>query len=894
MNNLGLLLLGAAARGAALVVVGLGLGWAFRRKGPAAAATLAFATLVSMVGISALGASPWPRWFDVTPPARVETADRTDVLVTGAIGSTSPPGGLDPGDPSLPVAKIEAPDSGIAGALRLLGRVMLSPSVSEPEEGWRWPAWIAVAAVVGVGFGIGRFALGLAAVAALRRSSRPLDDPDLLELATILRQRLGVRRPVELRLEPGLAMPATIGWRRPVILLPPDWSGWDDRERRVVLSHELAHIRRDDYLAGIGAQLSLALQFYHPLAHWLAGRHRLGQELAADAWGAQLSGGNRPYLTALARLALRNEPRPVGWAARSFSPARGTFLRRIEMLRDARELSPAPLSRRSRAMALGGLALAVLTLAGFRAAGPHTEVLAAMPAQEGGDALAGGYIPADAGMVAVIRPAEMMISPDLKRLLESFDAQRRAGDRRVVSPLDAEQITLVWLAGDAKRDTNPSGTIIRTTRPQDWKAHAAEIIGAETEEVRFGETTYVRQTGGMRSAYAAVDDRTILLAEEPVLLRMLVARPGATEGAPWAEAWKGIKKGQMAVAIDPSWLLGKLQPMIAGRPAGAGSPFDGFEPLLSKAHGYAVGVDLLQGIRVDGIASCNTDPGAKQVADTIRAGLTLARNTLASTRGLAARDGQSEAKILLDLADPVLEVAEVKVEGRTVRLTAASPLKPGQFAAALAPAVQAQRSSAKRMQSINNMKQIGLAFHNYAQAHDGRFPTSVMIGPDGKTPYSWRVAVLPYLEQNELYKQYNFNEPWDGPNNRKLLDKMPPTFLHPDGDRKSSSYYMPSNPRAMGDAPGGGLISSITDGLSYTIALVEARRDIPWTKPEDIPVPVPADGPNAPLPKLGGFAPDIFNALFSDGAVRTIKNSIAPDTLKAFFSKDGGEVIQAF
>ena len=148
MNNLGLLLLGAAARGAALGVVGLGLGWAFRRKGPAAAATLAFATLVSMVGISALGASPWPRWFDVSPPARVETAERTDVLATGAIGSTSPPRGLDPGDPSLPVAKIEAPDSGIAGALRLLGRAMMSPSVSEPEEGWRWPAWIAVAAVV--------------------------------------------------------------------------------------------------------------------------------------------------------------------------------------------------------------------------------------------------------------------------------------------------------------------------------------------------------------------------------------------------------------------------------------------------------------------------------------------------------------------------------------------------------------------------------------------------------------------------------------------------------------------------------------------------------------------------------------------------------------------------
>ncbi len=362
---------------------------------------------------------------------------------------------------------------------------------------------------------------------------------------------------------------------------------------------------------------------------------------------------------------------------------------------------------------------------------------------------------------------------------------------------------------------------------------------------------------------------------------------------PWAEAWKGIKKGQIAVALDPSWLLGKLQPMLAGRPAGAGSPFDGFEPLLSKAHGYAVGVEVVQGVRVDGIASCNTDPGAKQVADTIRAGLTLARNTLASFRGPAARDGQPEAaKILLDIADPVLEAAEVKVEGRTVHLTATSALKSGQFAAALAPAFQAQRSTARRMQSTNNMKQLGLAFHNYAQVNKGQFPTSVMIGPDGKTPYSWRIAVLPYLEQNDLYKQYNFNEPWDGPNNRKLLDKMPVIFHHPDGDGKSSSYYLPVNAHAVG-SPQPSDIAKMTDGLSNTILLVEARREIPWTKPEDIPVPVPTDGPDAPLPKLGGFSTDGYNAAFADGAVKFLKDSIDPETLKALFSKDGGELMQA-
>ncbi len=446
MNDLGLLLLGASVRGTLLVLFGLVLGWTLRRKGPAASATVALATLLGMVGLSALGAMPWPRWWDVGAAARVEAPNPTGIAPVGPVVDAAKLVAVDGTAGETTVLPPGSPETGIGGALRLLGQSLMNSPATGRDDGWRWPAWLALASIIGVAFGVGRFGLGLAAVGALRSRSEAVDDPDLLELTAILRQRLGVGRPVELRMAPGLTMPATIGWRRPAILLPPDWAAWDDRERSVVLSHELAHIRRGDYLAGVWAQLGLALQFYHPLAHWLAHRHRLGQELAADAWGAHLSGGSRAYLTALARMALRNEPRPVGWAARSFSPARGTFLRRIEMLRDARDLSPAPLSRRSRAMALGGLALAVLALAGFRAAGPRAEALATMQADEPRDLLASGYIPADAAMVAVVRPAEIMAVPDLRRLIESFNAAPKTAIDHAFSPLDAEQITLVWLA----------------------------------------------------------------------------------------------------------------------------------------------------------------------------------------------------------------------------------------------------------------------------------------------------------------------------------------------------------------------------------------------------------------------------------------------------------------
>ena len=79
----------------------------------------------------------------------------------------------------------------------------------------------------------------------------------------------------------------------------------------------------------------------------------------------------------------------------------------------------------------------------------------------------------------------------------------------------------------------------------------------------------------------------------------------------------------------------------------------------------------------------------------------------------------------------------------------------------------------------------------------------------------------------------------------------------------------------------------ILDGTSYTILAVEARRDIPWTKPEDLPF-----DPNAVLPELGGYNGNGFNAVFADGAVRFISKTVDTTVLKGLITRDGGEVIR--
>jgi hypothetical protein len=219
--------------------------------------------------------------------------------------------------------------------------------------------------------------------------------------------------------------------------------------------------------------------------------------------------------------------------------------------------------------------------------------------------------------------------------------------------------------------------------------------------------------------------------------------------------------------------------------------------------------------------------------------------------------------------------------------------------ALLLPAVQSARTAARRAQSVNNLKQIGLALHNY-HSENNRFPPQAIADRDGKPLLSWRVAILPFLEQQALFDEFKRDEPWDSLHNKALLVRMPPLYAIPGAEAgPGMTFYRGfSGERTLFDPKvklGVG-IATVTDGTSNTLGVVEARDAVPWTRPD---AEIAFDATSKPqetaqlLKSLGGHFPGGFNALFLDGAVRFIKESINIVTMKALITRNGGEVVSA-
>jgi prepilin-type processing-associated H-X9-DG protein len=214
------------------------------------------------------------------------------------------------------------------------------------------------------------------------------------------------------------------------------------------------------------------------------------------------------------------------------------------------------------------------------------------------------------------------------------------------------------------------------------------------------------------------------------------------------------------------------------------------------------------------------------------------------------------------------------------------------------------RMAAARTQSQNNLKMIAIGMHSY---HDDKraLPAAAIFAPDGKPLLSWRVAILPYIEQEALYKEFKLDEPWDSEHNKALLPRIPKTYALPIPGKAEGGithYRVFTNvvgsdglstlfpwPGPKMPAPQRGVTMAQVasqDGTSNTIMVVEAEEGVPWTKPDELMY-----DSKGPLPKLGGVWNGATNVAFADGSVRTLSDKVPEATLRALITVNDGILV---
>lgn len=212
----------------------------------------------------------------------------------------------------------------------------------------------------------------------------------------------------------------------------------------------------------------------------------------------------------------------------------------------------------------------------------------------------------------------------------------------------------------------------------------------------------------------------------------------------------------------------------------------------------------------------------------------------------------------------------------------------GLLIALLLPAIRSSGGAVRRIQCVNNLKQIALALYNYQSAYEA-LPPAYTVDAAGRPLHSWRTLILPYLEQKSLYDTIDLSKPWNDPANANAYAKTIsayhcPGLNRPDGETTylavvgANACFLPDQSRRLSD---------ITDKTSNTISVIEADRDhaVHWMAPTDATAPlVMGIRPDSKLNHPGGM-----NAAFVDGSVHFLKAATPATLRRALISISGND-----
>lgn len=180
------------------------------------------------------------------------------------------------------------------------------------------------------------------------------------------------------------------------------------------------------------------------------------------------------------------------------------------------------------------------------------------------------------------------------------------------------------------------------------------------------------------------------------------------------------------------------------------------------------------------------------------------------------------------------------------------------------------------------------------QTQYGQLPPAVVYSEDSQPLYSWRVLLLPFIEQQELYEQFHLDEPWNSLHNIRLLERMPYSYAPPPGKKSRMPDYhtvyhvFVGKGTAFEEGKPLKMPEDFPDGTSNTILIIEAGAPVPWTKPEDL-----IFDPDGPLPRLDRLFHNMIRVGLADGSMLYVPKDVTETTLRAAIARNDGEKLGA-
>lgn len=502
------------------------------------------------------------------------------------------------------------------------------------------------------------------------------------------------------------------------------------------------------------------------------------------------------------------------------------------------------------------------------------------------------YITSRPLAAAIVHPQQLLALQRIQ-MLPLEVAQAHVLAEFGVDPWQIEELVILVTVDLPRPPT--AAFILRFKAPYDRKAVISRLEpqgGEGPDEVKL----YKIRGAGDALSVALANERTILAAPPEELREMLADRQA---GSPLLDRLKNFDASDAltaVVALEP--VRGPIQGAMTQLPP-LPPPLQPFLKIPELLTAIEAHVRVESELEVSLVLEGRDADAAAQLNGLVDQAFILGNQYVdGRLAALAAREASAEEQAAVQYTKRMLktgdELLERQQKNERLALTvhgdaALMPATNGVLVALLLPAVQSARDAARRAQTMNNLKMIGLAHHNYADVFK-KFPRSSYT-KDGKPLLSWRVHILPFIEQNNLYTQFHLDEPWDSEHNKALIAKMPDVYknakLDPaDAAKGLTNYLQATGKFALFRSDAEPTFASITDGTSNTIAAVESEKTVIWTQPDDLEI-----DPKQPFAELN-FRPGGFLALFADGSVRMISSNLPPETLANLFNpQDGNRVV---